>query len=251
VLFPALWLAYDPDINLAQAFVTNEFLRLDGAKFSTSRGHAIWGHEILSRVPADVLRFYLAWSGPEREQTNFILGEMEATVERELGSWQEWLRDLGARVERVFDGVTPWSGAWTDEHQQFFLAVKRIATEVATAYEAESFSPSRAVRQLAELVRLARRFAEAESHWVRVARGREEVRNAFALELSAARALALFSAPVMPGFSARLWQALGYKAPAGPLPWEEIPELLPGGHKVSGLATFTVAEAPVAVLQVA
>lgn len=252
VLFPALWIAYDPAINLARSFVTNEFLRLDGAKFSTSRGHAIWGQEILQKVPADVLRFYLAWSGPEREQTNFTLAGMEETVGRELVErWQAWLRDLGARVERQFGGVAPWSGAWTDEHEEFFLALKGTAAEVAASYEAESFSPGRAVRQLAELVRLARRFAQAESYWARVPKGKEELRNAFALELAAARALALLAAPVMPGFSARLWQALGYEAPAGPLPWEEVPQFLPGGQRVSALAGFEIREGRTADLQVA
>lgn len=36
--------------------------------FSTSRGHANWGRELLARVSPDVARFYFAWSGPEREQ---------------------------------------------------------------------------------------------------------------------------------------------------------------------------------------
>src|SRR6185369_2154141 len=131
VLFPALFLAYDPGIRLARAFVTNEFLRLDGAKFSTSRGHAIWGKELLARVPADVARFYLAWSGPEREQTNFTLAGMEETVAQELvGGWQAWLRDLGAKVGEAFGGIAPSSGAWTENHEDYFLSLTQIAAEV-------------------------------------------------------------------------------------------------------------------------
>ncbi|MEM7033271.1 MAG: class I tRNA ligase family protein, partial [Chloroflexota bacterium] len=41
LLFPALLLAYDEEINLPKVFVNNEFYRLEGDKFSTSRGHAI------------------------------------------------------------------------------------------------------------------------------------------------------------------------------------------------------------------
>ena len=252
VLFPALWMAYDPDIRLPRSFVVNEFLRLDGAKFSTSRGHAIWGQDILRRVPSDVLRFYLSWSGPEREQTNFTVAEMETTVERELvQGWQGWLRGLGERVGKLFDGIAPWSGAWTPEHEDFYLSLKRLAADVAASYEAESFSPARASRLLSELVRQARRFADAESHWTRVPNGKEELRNAIALELAAARTLALLAAPIMPDFSARLWQALGNPAPEGPLPWEEIPQFIPGGQRVSALAEIEVTETVPADLQVA
>ncbi|MEA2694497.1 MAG: methionyl-tRNA synthetase [Acidobacteriota bacterium] len=245
VLFPALFLAYDPGIRLARAFVTNEFLRLDGAKFSTSRGHAIWGKELLARVPADVARFYLAWSGPEREQTNFTLAAMDETVARELvGGWQAWLGELGVKVGEEFGGIAPASGAWTENHEDFFLSLTQLAAEVGKAYEAESFSPQRAVRLLSELVRQARRFGEGEKHWGRFEAGREEWRNAIALELAAARALALLAAPVLPDFSLRLWQALGHPLDptelAGPLTWETIPQFLPGGQRVSGLAGFEV-----------
>jgi methionyl-tRNA synthetase len=241
VLFPALWMAFDPDIRLARAFVTNEFLRLDGAKFSTSRGHAIWGKELLDRVPADAARFYLSYAGPEREQANFTLAEMEATLQRELvDGWQVWLRDLGDRIGDGFNGIAPWSGAWTADQEELFVTLKRLAAEVAAAYEAATFSPQRAARQLCELVRIARRFALAESHWARVPTGKEERRNAIALELAAARALALLAAPMMPDFAQRLWTALG--AEGSPSTWEEVPLLPPGGRDVSALRTIEVLE---------
>jgi hypothetical protein len=55
----------------------------------------------------------------------------------------------------------------------------------------------------------------------------------------------------MPAFSARLWQALGYETPAGPLPWEEVPQFLPGGQRVSALKDLEVRERRTADLQVA
>src|SRR6185437_7680158 len=58
VLWPALFLAHG-NLNLPAQVVTNEFYQLEGDKFSTSRGHAIWGREFLRQVPADQLRFYL------------------------------------------------------------------------------------------------------------------------------------------------------------------------------------------------
>ncbi|MGH9568148.1 MAG: class I tRNA ligase family protein, partial [Candidatus Angelobacter sp.] len=47
LLFPAILRAFDPEIQLPRAFLSNEFYRLQGSKFSTSRNHAIWGREML------------------------------------------------------------------------------------------------------------------------------------------------------------------------------------------------------------
>jgi methionyl-tRNA synthetase len=85
LLFPAIFFAFDRRLQPPKTFVMNEFYRLDGSKFSTSRNHAIWGQQILGRFTADVIRFYLAFDGPEREQSSFNLGRFEQTISEELG----------------------------------------------------------------------------------------------------------------------------------------------------------------------
>lgn len=233
VLFPAILLAYDPEIRLPTAFVTNEFYRYQGLKFSTSRGHAVWARDLLAQVPADSARFFLAYDGPEREQTNFTLEALEAAVERELvQGWEPWLRDFGARLASELDGVLPGTGAWTAEHRRFHRTLGRLSGEAAEAYEPATFSPQRVARVAGELVREARRFGRAEQHWLGVPHRFEERRTALALEALAVKTLALVSAPIMPGFAGRLWRDLGYE---GELLWEDVPELVPGGRKIDGL----------------
>ena len=65
LLFPAAYLATGEAMPLATAYVVNEFYRLEGEKFSTSRGYAIWGSDFLREVPSDALRFHLCLTGPE------------------------------------------------------------------------------------------------------------------------------------------------------------------------------------------
>ncbi len=232
LLFPAVFLAYDPDIRLPDAFVTNEFYRYEGSKFSTSRDHALWGRELLDRVSADAARFYLAYDGPETEQTDFTLPQLEETVRRELEQgWEPWLRELGAKLAGSFDGTVPGTGAWTTEQQRFFQALCDLTRQVATAYEAETFSPQAAVRGLCELVRRARRYGKAEQHWSRIPARFEEWRTAVALEVTAAKTLALLAAPVMPDFAARLWRDLGREGCLENGSWEEVPQLDCGGAR--------------------
>jgi methionyl-tRNA synthetase len=237
VFVPALLLAFDAEIRLPAAFVMNEFYRLEGLKFSTSRKHAIWGKEILRHVPADVVRFYLAYTCPETEGTNFTLADFEATVERELSSGVEaWLRDLGGTVARDAAGQAPGTGDWTDEHRRFYQRLVEISAEAAAAYEPRTFSPQRAARALVTLVREARRFSKAEAHWRNVPARGEERRTAIALELLAAKTFATLASPLMPDLGARLFRDLGYASPITDHRWEEQPAWVPTGQPIGDLA---------------
>ncbi len=84
IVLPALMLAYDEQIILPQHFLINQFYQLDGKKFSTSRGHAVWADEILKFVSSDVVRLYLARTRPEIRETNFSLVELERFVSEVL-----------------------------------------------------------------------------------------------------------------------------------------------------------------------
>lgn len=233
---PALFKAFDPAIKLPVAFVANEFYRLDGLKFSTSRGHAIWAREILGKLPADVIRFYLAWSAPEAEGTNFTREDFRATVERELlCTWQPWLAALGSKLANEMDGLVPSTGDWRPEHGRFFHRVQQLVRDAAQAYDAASFSPQQAARTLSELVRTAARFGKAEEFWRGVPERGEERRTGIALELMAAKTLALLAAPLMPDFANRLWQGLGYSGDIPDGAWENRPDWVPSGQRVSGL----------------
>ncbi len=234
VFLPAMWIAYDRSLKLPKAFIMNEFYRLDGLKFSTSRRHAIWGRELLADVPPDVMRFYLAWTCPETEGTNFTLDDFEETCDRELGAWQAWLAEVGERVRKNHDGKTPSTGDWTAEQRRFFNRLEELSREAATAYEAATFSPQRVARVLCELVREAHRFGKAEETWSRVPSRGEERRTSAALDLLAAKTLAVLAAPLCPDFAARLWRDLGFTEPPR---WEERPAWVPSGQKIGDLTT--------------
>lgn len=236
LLLPALYLAFDAELRLPAAFVTNEFYRLDGQKFSTSRGHSILGRTLLDRAPRDAVRFYLAHTCPEREETNFTLADFEETVERELvQGWHRWLTELAAKVADEAGGVVPATGDWTPEQRHFYRRLERLTAESAEAYEAATFSPQRLTRLLSELVRTARRFGKTEDCWRQVPERSQERRTGLALELLAAKVLAILASPVMPDFAACLWRGLGYEQPLGRGSWEPSPSWVPAGQRLGDL----------------
>ncbi|NJL28956.1 MAG: hypothetical protein HC897_14240, partial [Thermoanaerobaculia bacterium] len=56
-----------------------------------------------------------------------------------------------------------------------------------------------------------------------------------ALELLAAKVLAIMAAPVMPNFAAELWQGLGYGEPLGTDAWGRATEWVPSGQALGAL----------------
>jgi methionyl-tRNA synthetase len=234
ILLTAVYLAYDAEAHLPPTFVTNEFYRLDSRKFSTSSNHLIGVSDFLQSVDSDFVRFYLSYTRPELEQTNFTREDFTATVQRELvDRWQNWLHDLGERLRRRFSGVVPDIGLWTDEHREFRRRLRACCLRIEESLTAPHVSPLRLTHLLSELVDEARQFGVAESHWTTVRTGRDMERTSMALELAAARALAIACAPVMPRFGARLWESLGYPATGDACAWDPIVDFVPAGVSIN------------------
>ena len=106
VLDLVLLMAHDGRYALPSANVVNEFYELDGEKFSTSRGHLIWGTELLAEVPRDLVRFYLALTGPEFQRTNFNRATMaQVLTARLVRPWNELARTAADALATVPEGA--------------------------------------------------------------------------------------------------------------------------------------------------
>ncbi|QFS52519.1 methionine--tRNA ligase [Nostoc sphaeroides] len=233
VLFPALFLAYNPEIRLPTAFVTNEFYRLEGLKFSTSRNHAIWGRDLLQKFSPDIVRFYLCYSRPETFMTNFVLSDFESFVRSELiERWQSWLQELSHKLVKLYGGKAPDLGSWHHRHHQFYQQIKQFVDAADTAYQAENFSPQKITRTLCELVRISHSFGREESHLISMASRQDEIKASISLELLAAKMLAILSQPIMPEFSINLWKKLGYQIS---IQWEENFSFIPTHQAINEL----------------
>ena len=78
IMFPALYEAVGLERAPLAGLVVNEFYTLDGAKFSTSRNHAIWAQDLLAEEDPEVVRLYLAWDRPDRYGSDFTRSSFEA-----------------------------------------------------------------------------------------------------------------------------------------------------------------------------
>lgn len=230
ILCPAFYQLGYPDWTPDVDYQVNEFYLLDGEKFSTSRGHVIWGKDILTPQSVDSIRFYLALTRPETHRTNFTLSEYDKVVQDTLvGTWQRWLNDLGERMEKHYGGVVADAGIWRPEHTAFLARLNTRLAEVAGCLGQDGFSLNRAAEALLGIVDDTLRFSGSASKILGIPAWKDEARTAIALELAAAKLLAHCAAPVMPRFAGRLAAALGL---AEPTRWPQLVTLVPAGTKV-------------------
>lgn len=123
-LIPALLLGAGVRPGALTGLVVNEFYRLDGQKFSTSRDHAIWAHEFLDGQDPAVVRAYLSYDRPDLYEADF-------TAQR-YAAFQSW-----------YDAVLAGQGAAVPPE----LADLEV-TRAVRALRLESFDPALAVRAL-------------------------------------------------------------------------------------------------------
>ncbi|GAA3454704.1 class I tRNA ligase family protein [Dactylosporangium matsuzakiense] len=151
---PAMLLAFDGRYELPTWYLTNEFYELDHRKFSTSRGHVVWGRDLAARVPRDLIRFFLATTSPEHQRTSFNADALARVTElRLVAPWN-----------RIAERVNGWAGRGplpVPERSRHAAAL--VAERFAASYELAGFSLNRAAEAIADhLGRLDRRVVSDE-----------------------------------------------------------------------------------------
>ena len=228
---PAVSLALDQQVPLAQELIVNEYLSLNDVKMSTSKGHYLSPEILLGRMPADLLRFYLATVRPEVSETTCSLRHMASMVNGLLvGRWQDWLADLGNTVTNEFMSSAPEFDEWADEHSQFFSELTAFSNRARHGYESRRLQV--VAKTAIDLVDRTAAFGLEQSHLAHVQGYEDQRATGVALELAAARLLAIICAPIMPNFGAQLWKILGHHHPMEDEGWSREPKFLPPGQRL-------------------
>ncbi|TQM85447.1 methionyl-tRNA synthetase [Saccharothrix saharensis] len=152
-------LAHGDTYTTPESNVCNEFYDLDGEKFSTSRNHLIWSADLLAEVPRDLVRFYLALTGPEFQRANFTRESLHSTSTRRLVTpWNE-LSDAIALAMVGVDGTRPLP---TTEAGRWRAAT--VLKRFRLCYDLPGFSMGRAAETIVTQLGRLRALADAVDH---------------------------------------------------------------------------------------
>lgn len=174
LLVPILMKVFNSDEKSYSSVVINEFLNLEGRKFSTGRGHAIWVNEFMDEVASDAVRLYLAKVRPELHASNF-----------ELTSFNQFYGDVYNRLEALLKESTLSGEVLVNLGERKFIErLNFITRDLEVAYHPESFSLNNAYRLIEETLSLV-----------------ESVKTHSALFTLGKRVLAKMSYPITPELS--------------------------------------------------
>jgi methionyl-tRNA synthetase len=233
VLFPAMMAAFDDRITLPKAFVSNEFYRLDGKKFSTSRRHAIWMNDGLTQAPADHLRLFLCYDRPVAQQTNFTWARMRRKLyEDTLPRWHQWLADTQRRFDLLTERRVEERWARTSPLR---ATVQTVLNGLDHAFSVEGFSPRRAFLLLDVLARDAAEYGAEHEYLAGAPGGDAALAEAAGEEVRALAAFAAGLAPLAPEMAEQLWSALGVPGAAADVRWGDLQMSQPSWTKVIDL----------------
>ncbi len=222
LLFPS-WCHAHGDYVVATDVPANEFLNLEGQKFSTSRNHALWLHDILDRWPADYLRYYLTTILPETADSDWKWADLRERVNSELND------NLGNFVQRALkfiaqytDGRVPAAGGLRDDDRQVLARAAALPGELGELLAAYEFK--RAVRHLLSLSTEGNGYFQRQKPWE--LRKSDPERCATVLHVCAqlCRTLAICLAPFLPESAQRIWSRLGLEGIVAEQPWDSAAE---------------------------
>lgn len=231
LLFPAMLMEHGGFI-LPDHIPANEFLNLEGEKFSTSRNYAVWLHEVLGRYPPDPFRYSLARIAPEAKDTDFSWREFQGHNNHELADiLGNFINRTLTFVERYGGNQVTARGSLDANDERFVKEIESAATEMGGLLE--KFQLRDATIRMMDLARAGNLYFDQQQPWKTRAEDRAKCSTTIHLCLQACRSLATMMHPILPFSADAVWRMLGLAGKVTDHPWESASSLsLAEGQKL-------------------
>jgi methionyl-tRNA synthetase len=197
LVFPALFFAAGRAEQAPLAFLTNEFFHLEGAKFSTSRGYAIWALQCAGKLDSDFLRFHLSLHRPENSNTNFSRRSCNTTVDSFFVPLDHFLGRLQASIH-AYQHLPVAPGPVSENGKQIWIELAQTLRAMQTYYHPRTFSLVRSATELQSLAQSVLSRCDFLSS-----------QEQLGVQLAAASVLAQSLLPICPRFATKLLEFLG------------------------------------------
>ncbi len=235
IILPALLLASGEDYNLPWNVSATEFLQFKGEKASKSRRIGIWIDEALELFPVDYWRFFLMATRPEAKDSNFSWEIFADKINADLNdTFGNFVHRTLTFVYSRFDGAVPTAEKLEAEDEAVLQSIKEKVTAMAEEIEAAKLQS--AVNTLISLSRVGNQYLNEKEPWNLLKTDKPRAAVVLYVTMQVVKALAVVSAPIMPGSAEQLWQTLGLQGSVHACRWSDALVPLAGGHKI-GKAT--------------
>lgn len=219
IVFPAMLMAKEGYI-LPDNVPANEFLNLEGGKFSKSRNNAIYVKDVLKTFEPDFLRYTLAMNLPETHDTDFYWKDFQAKVNGELADiFGNFVNRTLAFTEKNFGGKVPACGALSARDQEILEVMKKTPDIVGSLYEKFKFRDG--TFEVMNLARAANKYFNDSEPWKSLKSDPKQCATTIHICLQLVRTLAVLFVPVTPFSAERIWKMLRIETPIADEQWSD------------------------------
>jgi methionyl-tRNA synthetase len=241
VYWPALLMGHG-DLNLPTDVPANQYVTFGGSKASKSRGVGRSLQWYIDHFEPDGLRYALAASFPETNDTDLSDDEMVRRVNDELVStWGNLVNRVVSMTHRYFDGVVPEAIDLTAADTALLDGIDAMLAEVGEQIAAVKLRAGLATAMAA--ASSTNVYLSEQEPWKTAKTDLARTGTTLAVALDAISGLAVALAPYLPFTSRTVLETLGFEVPeAGPL-WARQP--VPAGTVLGpAVPLFRKAELP-------
>lgn len=196
-------------LNLPYNVVANEYLTMEGGKFSTSRSYAIWAPNFLEHFDPDPLRYYLTAIAPETRDTDFTFEDFIRRNNDELvATWGNLVNRMLGFARRHFEGRVPQPGDLDEWDQEILANVEAGFDEVGKIIEAARLKAAQEAAM--SLARAANVYLDRKAPWKAIKADKAAAGTAVYVTLRVIDNLKILLAPFLPFTAQKLHEYLGY-----------------------------------------
>jgi methionyl-tRNA synthetase len=229
IIWPAMLMGYG-GLNLPFDVPANQFMVIEGQKFSKSMGVSIDIPDLLTRFKPDILRYYLTANMPELKDSEFSWQDFALRTNNELvATYGNFLhRTLSFTFKNY--GDIPARGALDERDRQALTRISVAADEVKALLAACEFR--KALKSVMDLAQYGNQYFDSVAPWSLVGTDKARCATVLNISLTICKALSVMAFPFMPFSSESIWSQLRMDGTIEDAGWKGLELSLKEGAKL-------------------
>ncbi len=220
IVFPAMLIAHG-NYLLPKNIPANEFLNLEGGKFSKSRHNAIYVEDVIEKYSIDALRYSLTSILPENKDSDFYWKDFQARTNNELADiYGNFINRTTTFIQKNFNGIIPPIGKLSSSDIEFQTSMMKLPKKVGNHFEQFHFRVANS--EIIDFVRIGNKYFNDSAPWKSISTDKEKCQNTLHLCLNAIKIIAVVFSPILPNSSAKIWKMIGNSTNIENENWENI-----------------------------
>ena len=200
----------DGRLQLPYDVPANEFMNIEGQQFSKSRNWAVWLPDLLERYQADAVRFYVARTFPERQDSDFSWDGFLARVNNELlAAWGNLVNRVLGFAWKRFDGAAPRCGELNADDQAIIAKTEAGFEDIGALLDGVRLKE--ALESTLALTREVNVWLASREPWKKIRSDPADAACAIYAALRCIDSLKILFAPFIPFSSQQVHEMLGYE----------------------------------------